>query len=54
MQIFFQSALKTSSVIRITRLAVVNKNILVGSIGNIGTERLIAIKKKLSTWIIGT
>ena len=51
---FFQSALKTSSVIRITRLAVVNKNILLGSIGNIGMERLIAIKKKLSTWIIGT
>ena len=51
---FLQSGLKTSSVIRITRLAVVNKNVLLGSMGNIGAERLIAIKKKLSTWIIGT
>ncbi|MBU4320496.1 MAG: type II toxin-antitoxin system PemK/MazF family toxin [Thermodesulfovibrionales bacterium] len=51
---FLQSGLKTSSVIRITRLAVVNKNVLLGSIGNIGPERLASIKKNLSTWIIGT
>ncbi len=51
---FLQSGLKTSSVIRITRLAVVNKSILLGSIGNIGADRLVSIKKKLSEWIIGT
>lgn len=51
---FEQSGLKTSSVIRISRLAVVNKNDLLGSIGNIGLERLISIKKKLSAWIMGT
>lgn len=51
---FGQSGLKASSVIRISRLAVVNKNVLLGSIGNIGLERLISIKKKLSAWIMGT
>lgn len=42
---FLQSGLKTSSVVRITRLAVVNKIVLLGSIGNIGAERLVSIKK---------
>ena len=51
---FLQSGLKTSSIIRIGRLAVVNKNVLLGSIGNIGLERLASIKKKLSEWIRGT
>jgi len=51
---FLQSGLKTSSIIRITRVAVVNKSVLLGSIGNIGVARLEAIKKKLSEWIIGT
>ncbi|MEW6067033.1 MAG: type II toxin-antitoxin system PemK/MazF family toxin [Nitrospirota bacterium] len=51
---FLQSGLKTSSVVRITRLAVVNKSVLLGSIGNIRVERLNAIKKKLSEWIIST
>lgn len=51
---FLQSGLKTSSLLRITRLAVVNKNVLLGSIGKIGAERLAAIKKKLSKWIMGT
>lgn len=51
---FEQSGLKTSSVIRISRLAVVNKNVFLGSIGNIGTERLNLIKTRLSDWIKGT
>lgn len=51
---FLQSGLKTTSIIRIARLAVVNKSVLLGSIGNIGAERLVSIKKKLSAWIIGT
>ncbi len=51
---FLQSGLKTSSVIRITRLAVINKNVLLGFIGSIGAERLVSIKKKLSIWIMGT
>jgi mRNA interferase MazF len=51
---FLQSGLKTTSIIRIARLAVVNKSVLLGSIGNIGAERFLLIKKKLSAWIIGT
>ncbi|MEK6726523.1 MAG: type II toxin-antitoxin system PemK/MazF family toxin [Deltaproteobacteria bacterium] len=49
---FEQSGLKTSSVIRISRLAVVNKDILLGSIGNISEERLNLIKSRLSKWIL--
>lgn len=50
---FKQSGLKTSSVIRISRLAVVNKDILLGSIGHISDERLNIIKSRLSNWIQG-
>jgi mRNA interferase MazF len=51
---FSQSGLKTASVIRISRLAVVNRRVLIGSIGKINSERLRSIKKKLSEWIMGT
>lgn len=51
---FLQSGLKTTSIIRIARLAVVNKSVLLGSIGNIGAERLVSIKRKLCTWIMST
>ncbi len=51
---FKQSGLKISSVIRISRLAVVSKDILLGSIGSISDERLNLIKNRLSTWIKGT
>ena len=50
---FKTSGLKITSVIRISRLAVVNKAILLGTIGIIGTERLNIIKKRLSDWIKG-
>ena len=50
---FGRSGLKTSSVVRISRLAVVNKKVLLGSIGNIDSGRLVSIKKKLSEWIMG-
>ncbi len=51
---FKQSGLKTSSVIRISRLAVVNRTVLLGSVGSIGTERLELIKNRLSDWIKST
>lgn len=51
---FLQSGLKTAGIIRIARLAVVNKSVLLGSIGNIGAEHFVSIRKKLSAWIIGT
>jgi len=51
---FKQSGLKTSSVIKIGRLAVVERTILIGTIGSIGSERLNLIKNRLSNWISGT
>ncbi len=51
---FKLSGLKTSSVIRISRLAVVNRTVLLGSIGSIGTERLELIKDRLCNWIKST
>ncbi|MFH0812753.1 MAG: type II toxin-antitoxin system PemK/MazF family toxin [Pseudomonadota bacterium] len=50
---FRQSGLKQASVIRIGRLAVVQKMILLGAIGEINPERLERIKKKLSDWLLG-
>jgi mRNA interferase MazF len=48
---FTQSGLKTKSVIRSTRLAVVSGEILMGVIGEISLERLTRIRKNLSEWI---
>jgi mRNA interferase MazF len=50
---FIRSGLRQGSVIRIGRLAVVQKNILLGAIGEISPERLEQIKKKLSDWLLG-
>ena len=50
-QDFEQSGLKTPSVVRIGRLAVVNGSIILGSIGNITDERLTLIKSRLANWI---
>ncbi len=49
---FIQSGLKVSSVIRTSRLAVVDDNILLGKLEQINTERLDKIKQKLSKWIL--
>ena len=51
---FILSGLKVPSVIRISRLAVVNDNTLLGKLGQINTERLNKIKQKLSKWISNT
>lgn len=48
---FAQSGLKTSSVIRLTRLAVVSDSIFFGNIGEISTARLGDLKKRLAKWI---
>lgn len=50
---FVSSGLKQTSLIRIARLAVVDQNILLGAIGEIGTGRLERIKKNLASWLIG-
>jgi len=51
---FAQTGLKTSSLIRVTRLAVVSADILHGAIGNLSEERLKRIQARLSNWILGT
>jgi len=50
---FISSGLKQASLIRIARLAVVEKTILLGAIGEICPERLNRIKIRLSDWLIG-
>ena len=47
---FKQSGLKSTSVIRVGRLAVVSGEILLGAIGEISDERLNRVKKNLSNW----
>lgn len=51
---FQQSGLKLASVIRISRLAVVNGDVLLGKLGQIDTQRLSRIKQRLANWIQGT
>ncbi|HUU42019.1 MAG TPA: type II toxin-antitoxin system PemK/MazF family toxin [Desulfatiglandales bacterium] len=50
---FISSGLKQASVIRIARLAVVEKYILLGAIGEISATRLNRIKNRISDWLIG-
>ncbi|MFH1038875.1 MAG: type II toxin-antitoxin system PemK/MazF family toxin [PVC group bacterium] len=50
-QDFARSGLKNSSVIKISRLAIVDSNILLGTIGQIDPHRLSLIKKRLSNWL---
>jgi mRNA interferase MazF len=48
---FEKSGLKIASLLRIGRLAVVNKDILAGRIGEIDAARLLRIRRKLAEWI---
>ncbi|WP_399245782.1 type II toxin-antitoxin system PemK/MazF family toxin [Synechocystis sp. CS-94] len=48
---FKQTGLKSESVIRVSRLAVVSKSILLGKVGEISPDRLEKVTKNLSTWI---
>ncbi len=48
---FARSGLKTSSVIRVGRLAVVEERVLLGAIGEIDDERLKRLKANLSDWL---
>jgi mRNA interferase MazF len=51
---FKDSSLKLPSLIRIGRLALVNVNILAGSIGHVADTRLTRIRQNLSKWIQST
>jgi mRNA interferase MazF len=48
---FGQSGLKTNSVIRLSRLAVINSDLFLGSIGEISEGRLLLAKENLANWI---
>lgn len=48
---FQTSGLKVASVIRIARLAVVPASMLVGTIGEVSSERLQRIRQRLVGWI---
>jgi mRNA interferase MazF len=50
---FTESGLKALSLFRVSRLAVVEKSIFLGILGEISNQRLIRIKSSLSTWIKG-
>jgi len=50
---FKTSGLKTDSVIRISRLAVVSSAVLLGSIGTISEDRLSIIRNRIANWIQG-
>lgn len=49
---FNQSGLKSESIIRVSRIAVVNENIFSGTIGHISLERIERIKQNLAKWIL--
>ncbi len=48
---FRESGLHVPSVICCARLAVINSDILLGAIGNIGAERLQRIRNRLGAWL---
>ena len=48
---FSASGLKVTSVLRLSRLAVLSSELMVGSIGQISDSRLSEVKNRLSRWI---
>lgn len=48
---FAGSGLKTTSIVRVARLAVASETLFIGSIGEISSERLSRIKANLIHWI---
>ncbi len=50
---FDESGLKMPSLLRISRLAVVNGEILLGKLGQVEDRRLVRIKQRLSEWVRG-
>jgi mRNA interferase MazF len=50
---FSASGLKASSVLRLSRLTVLDGALLIGSIGAIEDERLLQVRQRLADWIAG-
>jgi mRNA interferase MazF len=51
---FAATGLKVPSVIRITRLAVAERSVLCGAIGQVTSQRLLRIKARLGEWLTGS
>jgi mRNA interferase MazF len=51
---FAATGLKVPSVLRLSRLAVLDGSLLVGSLGSIGDERLESVRRRLANWILGS
>ncbi|WP_263818377.1 type II toxin-antitoxin system PemK/MazF family toxin [Salinibacter sp.] len=51
---FQQSGLKKASVVRISRLAVVEGNIFEGRIGKISSDRIQRVRRRIAEWIGGS
>lgn len=50
---FAASGLKAPSILRLSRLAVLDGALLAGSIGAIGNERLARVRVRLAEWVAG-
>ena len=48
---FAQTGLKTTSIVRVGRLAVVDVSLLLGQIGQVDSQRLTKIKINLANWL---
>jgi mRNA interferase MazF len=51
---FASSGLRTDTVIRLTRLAVVAESIFVGRLGEVSDDRLQGLRSRLARWIEGS
>jgi mRNA interferase MazF len=50
---FADTGLKSASVIRVTRVAVISADILHGAIGMRTRDRLVRIRSRVASWILG-
>ena len=48
---YVETGLKVPSVLRLSRLAVVDGAVLVGAIGEISTARLLTVRQRLAAWV---
>lgn len=48
---FQTSGLRSASLVRVGRLAVVERDILIGAIGNVSEQRVLRIKHRVSAWL---
>jgi len=50
---FLLTGLKTTSLVRVTRIAIVSADLLHGAVGNLAADRLERIRSRLARWISG-